>query len=121
MKREACDVAVRLADLLPVPVPRNLAADRARGVLDHRDATASGQRENRQQLLFPFIQTLGQQTLDNINPAFVLSQGPRLCRNRPARMRDLDRAYSAYSGQWQRLCPAVEPEPAKDLRAELEC
>ncbi len=26
--------------------------------------------------LFPFIQTLGQQTLDNINPAFVLSQGP---------------------------------------------
>jgi hypothetical protein len=26
--------------------------------------------------LFPFIQTLGQQTLDNINSAFVLSQGP---------------------------------------------
>ena len=26
--------------------------------------------------LFPFIQTLGQQTLDNINPAFVLSHGP---------------------------------------------
>lgn len=26
--------------------------------------------------LFPFIQTLTQQTLDNINPAFVLSQGP---------------------------------------------
>ncbi|MBC8167480.1 MAG: TonB-dependent receptor, partial [Bryobacteraceae bacterium] len=26
--------------------------------------------------LFPFIQTLGQQSLDNINPAFVLSQGP---------------------------------------------
>lgn len=26
--------------------------------------------------LFPFIQTLGQQTLDNIHPAFVLSQGP---------------------------------------------
>lgn len=26
--------------------------------------------------LFPFIQTLSQQTLDNINPAFVLSQGP---------------------------------------------
>lgn len=26
--------------------------------------------------LFPFIQTLGQQTLDNINPAFVLSSGP---------------------------------------------
>lgn len=26
--------------------------------------------------LFPFIQTLGQQTLDNINPAFVLANGP---------------------------------------------
>jgi len=26
--------------------------------------------------LFPFIQTLGQQTLDNISPAFVLSDGP---------------------------------------------
>jgi hypothetical protein len=26
--------------------------------------------------LFPFIQTLGQQTLDNIQPAFVLSSGP---------------------------------------------
>lgn len=26
--------------------------------------------------LFPFIQTLGQQSLDNIQPAFVLSQGP---------------------------------------------
>ena len=26
--------------------------------------------------LFPFIQTLGQATLDNINPAFILSQGP---------------------------------------------
>ncbi len=26
--------------------------------------------------LFPFIQTLGQQTPDNINPAFMLSQGP---------------------------------------------
>ena len=26
--------------------------------------------------LFPFIQTLGQQTLDNINPAFILASGP---------------------------------------------
>lgn len=28
--------------------------------------------------LFPFIQTLGQQTLDNIQPAFVLANGPSL-------------------------------------------
>jgi len=33
--------------------------------------------------LFPFIQTLGQQTLDNINPAFYLSQGPTV-RPQPA-------------------------------------
>ena len=33
--------------------------------------------------LFPFIQTLGQQTLDNIRPAFVLSQGPAVAP-RPA-------------------------------------
>ncbi len=32
--------------------------------------------------LFPFIQNLGQQSLDNINPAFVLSQGPGM-RVRP--------------------------------------
>ena len=33
--------------------------------------------------LFPFIQTLGQQTLDNINPAFVLSQGPTVVPQAP--------------------------------------
>jgi len=27
---------------------------------------------------FPFIQTLGQRSLDNINPAFVLSRGPSI-------------------------------------------
>jgi hypothetical protein len=33
--------------------------------------------------LFPFIQTLGQQSLDNLNPAFVLSQGPTVQRQEP--------------------------------------
>ncbi|WP_321476943.1 TonB-dependent receptor [uncultured Paludibaculum sp.] len=33
--------------------------------------------------LFPFIQTLGQQSLDNINPAFVLSQGPTVAPRDP--------------------------------------
>jgi len=33
--------------------------------------------------LFPFIQTLGQQTLDNINPAFVLSAGPTVRQQNP--------------------------------------
>jgi 2-(1,2-epoxy-1,2-dihydrophenyl)acetyl-CoA isomerase len=26
--------------------------------------------------MFPYIQTVGQQSLDNVNPAFVLSEGP---------------------------------------------
>ena len=71
--------------------------------------------------LFPFIQTLGQQTLDNINPAFVLSQGPTVtpqpprpgCRPRPGRLR-------RAAGQRQRLRAAVEPQPAEDVRRELE-
>jgi len=33
--------------------------------------------------LFPFIQTLGQQTLDNINPAFQLSSGPTVTPQSP--------------------------------------
>lgn len=33
--------------------------------------------------LFPFIQTLGQQTLDNVNPAFVLSRGPTVAPQTP--------------------------------------
>jgi hypothetical protein len=33
--------------------------------------------------LFPYIQTVGQQSLDNVNPAFVLSQGPTV-RVQPA-------------------------------------
>ena len=71
--------------------------------------------------LFPFIQTLGQQTLDNINPAFVLSQGPTVaaaaagsgCGPGPGRIR-------RAAGQRQRLRAAVEPQPAEDVRRELE-
>ena len=33
--------------------------------------------------LFPFIQTLGQQSLDNLNPALVLSQGPTVSVQSP--------------------------------------
>jgi hypothetical protein len=33
--------------------------------------------------LFPFIQTLGQQSLDNLNPAFVLSSGPSVRLQEP--------------------------------------
>lgn len=58
--------------------------------------------------LFPFIQTLGQQTLDNINPAFVLSQGPTVKPQSPNANSGLGQGVfgtqrdngSGYAQQW---------------------
>jgi hypothetical protein len=58
--------------------------------------------------LFPFIQTLGQQTLDNINPAFVLSQGPTVVPQPPGPLAGLGQGVfgvqrnngSGYAQQW---------------------
>ena len=58
--------------------------------------------------LFPFIQTLGQQTLDNINPAFVLSQGPTVAPQPPGPDAGLGQGVfgvqrdngSGYAQQW---------------------
>lgn len=58
--------------------------------------------------LFPFIQTLGQQTLDNINPAFVLSQGPTVVPQPPGPAAGLGQGVfgvqrdngSGYAQQW---------------------
>ena len=58
--------------------------------------------------LFPFIQTLGQQTLDNINPAFVLSQGPTVVPQAPEPDAGLGQGVfgvqrdngSGYAQQW---------------------
>ncbi len=58
--------------------------------------------------LFPFIQTLGQQTLDNINPAFVLSQGPTVTPQPPGPDAGLGQGVfgvqrdngSGYAQQW---------------------
>ena len=58
--------------------------------------------------LFPFIQTLGQQTLDNINPAFVLSQGPTVAPQAPGPEAGLGQGVfgvqrdngSGYAQQW---------------------
>ena len=58
--------------------------------------------------LFPFIQTLGQQTLDNINPAFVLSQGPTVVPQPPVADAGLGQGVfgvqrdngSGYAQQW---------------------
>jgi hypothetical protein len=58
--------------------------------------------------LFPFIQALGQQTLDNINPAFYLSQGPTVKRQTPGPDAGLGQGVfgvqrdngSGYAQQW---------------------
>jgi hypothetical protein len=58
--------------------------------------------------LFPFIQTLGQQTLDNINPAFYLSQGPTVTPQVPGPDAGLGQGVfgvqrdsgSGYAQQW---------------------
>lgn len=58
--------------------------------------------------LFPFIQTLGQQSLDNINPAFVLSSGPTVALQSPSPDSGLGQGVfgvqrnngSGYAQQW---------------------
>jgi hypothetical protein len=58
--------------------------------------------------LFPFIQTLGQQTLDNIHPAFVLSKGPTVVPQPPTPNAGLGQGVfgvqrnngSGYAQQW---------------------
>lgn len=58
--------------------------------------------------LFPFIQTLTQQTLDNINPAFFLSQGPTVQPQAPGPDAGLGQGVfgvqrdngSGYAQQW---------------------
>lgn len=58
--------------------------------------------------LFPFIQTLTQQTLDNLNPAFVLSQGPTVTVQPPNADSGLGQGVfgvqrnngSGYAQQW---------------------
>jgi hypothetical protein len=58
--------------------------------------------------LFPFIQTLGQQTLDNINPAFALSRGPTVTLQPPGPDAGLEQGVfgvqkdngSGYAQQW---------------------
>jgi hypothetical protein len=58
--------------------------------------------------LFPFVQTLGQQSLDNISPAFVLSQGPTVTLQSPGPDSGLGQGVfgvqrdngSGYAQQW---------------------
>jgi hypothetical protein len=58
--------------------------------------------------LFPFVQTLGQQTLDNIHPAFLLSIGPTVAPQQPGADAGLGQGVfgvqrdngSGYAQQW---------------------
>jgi len=58
--------------------------------------------------LFPFIETLGQQQLDNRTPAFVLSEGPTVTRREPGAESGLGQGVfgvqsdngSGYAQQW---------------------
>lgn len=58
--------------------------------------------------LFPFIQSLGQQALDNVNPAFVLSRGPTVTLRPPGPDSGLGQGVfgvqrdngSGYAQQW---------------------
>ena len=50
VKREAGDVAVRLPDLLPPAIPQNLAAARAGGVLDDRNASAAADLDDAREI-----------------------------------------------------------------------
>ncbi|HYP08571.1 MAG TPA: TonB-dependent receptor [Bryobacteraceae bacterium] len=58
--------------------------------------------------LFPFVQTLGQQSLDNVSPAFVLSDGPTVRLREPSKDSGLGQGVfgvqrdngSGYAQQW---------------------
>ena len=67
--------------------------------------------------LFPFIQTLGQQALDNIHPAFVLSQGPSAAVRPPGPDSGLGQGVfgvqrdngSGYAQQWNFMLQKTFP------------
>jgi hypothetical protein len=73
---------------------------------------------------FPFIQTVGQQTADNINPAFVLSQGPTVQPTAPNPNSGLGQGVfgvqrdsgSGYSQQWNLT---VQHALGKDMSLEI--
>ncbi|MCI0418873.1 MAG: TonB-dependent receptor, partial [Acidobacteria bacterium] len=74
--------------------------------------------------LFPFIQTVGQRSLDNINPAFVLSAGPTVQVNDPnpdsgsgQGVFGVDRQNgSGYAQQWNL---SLQKTLLKDLSVEV--
>jgi hypothetical protein len=65
--------------------------------------------------LFPFIQTLGQATLDNINPAFSFARTDGDAAARGSGRGSWPGRVRRAAQQRQRVCAAVELEPAKNL------
>ena len=73
---------------------------------------------------FPYVQTVGQQSLDNINPAFVLSHGPTVQVTAPNPNSGLGQGVfgvdrnvgSGYSQQWNLT---VQKTFGKDLNLEV--
>ncbi len=70
---------------------------------------------------FPFVQTLGQQSQDNINPAFLLSNGPTVQVTPPNPNSGLGQGVFGVDPQGRvRLFAAVEFHGAEDLRSRFE-
>lgn len=73
---------------------------------------------------FPFVQTVGQQSLDNINPAFALSKGPTVQVSAPNPNSGLGQGVfgvqrdsgSGYSQQWNFT---VQKTVARDFNLEI--
>ena len=67
---------------------------------------------------FPFVQTVGQQSQDNMNAAFALSNGPTVQVTAPNPNSGLGaRRVRRGSQQWFRLFAAVELHGAEDVSA----
>src|ERR1019366_2416115 len=49
---------------------------------------------------FPFVQTVGQQSQDNVNPAFALSGGPTVQVTTPIRIGNPNAFANRSSGEW---------------------
>jgi hypothetical protein len=62
---------------------------------------------------FPFVQTVGQQSQDNINPAFVLSNGPTVQVAAPNPNSGWGRGFSAWTGTWGRATPSSGISPRR--------
>jgi hypothetical protein len=73
---------------------------------------------------FPFVQTLGQQSLDNINPAFILSKGPSVQVSSPNPNSGLGQGVfgadrNVSSGNSQQWNLTVQKTIGKDINLEL--